>query len=70
MQNPADAEYNPSKWSLIQWHKSGNGYGYCTSVYDGASATAAFTKDTKTIYDGANAATGCNGFPHTILTKQ
>lgn len=69
MQNPADAAYNPSKWSLVQWHKKGNDWAWCTSVYDGASAKATLTKNTATIYDSSNAATGCNGFPHSISTK-
>jgi len=65
-QNPADDQYNPNKWSLINWHKVGNDWAYCTSVFNGATAVAALTKDVSAIYDKTNAATGCNGFPFTI----
>ena len=65
-QNPADDQYNPSKWSLINWHKAGNDWAYCTTVFDGATSVAALTKDVSAIYDKTNAATGCNGFPFTI----
>jgi hypothetical protein len=66
MQNPADAEYNPSQWTKVEFHKVGDGFGYCYSVYDGASATAALMKDTSKIYDSADADKGCNGFGHTV----
>lgn len=69
MQNAADAAYNPSKWTLVEYHKDGAKFGYCMSVYDGASAKAALTKDTSSIYDKADATAGCNGFGHTIATK-
>jgi hypothetical protein len=66
MQNPADSEYNPSKWTLVEFKKSGSEFSYCMSVYDGANAVAALTKDTSSIYDAANSASGCNGFGHTV----
>jgi len=67
-QNPADDKWNPSKWQLINWHKVGNDYAYCTSVMSGATAAAALTTDVSTIYDKANAASGCNGFSHSIMS--
>merc|ERR1719240_26746 len=69
MQNPEDAAYNPGKWSKVEFHTVGNGFGYCFSVYDGGSATAALTKDSSKIYDASNGASGCNGFAHTIASK-
>ena len=67
-QNPADDKWNPSKWQLINWHKVGNDYAYCTSVMSGATAAAALTTDVSSIYDKANSASGCNGFPHSIMS--
>jgi hypothetical protein len=66
MQNPADAEYNPSKWTKVEFHTVGKGFGYCYSVYDGASAAEAFSKDTSKLYDSSDADAGCSGFGHTI----
>jgi hypothetical protein len=69
-QNAATNTYNPSEWSLFQYHTSGSDYGYCQTIYNGASATAALSADTSTLYDSADATTGCGSFnsPHTILT--
>jgi hypothetical protein len=69
MQNPADDSYNPSLWSKIEYHALGDGtYGYCTSVYDGATEAAALATDTSAIYNASDAAAGCNGFPHSIIS--
>jgi hypothetical protein len=69
-QNAATNTYNPSKWSIFQFHTSGSGYGFCQTFYDGASAIAVLSADTSTLYDSADATTGCGSFnsPHTILT--
>ena len=66
-QNPADDAYNPSLWTLTKFHAVGTGYGMCSIVYNGATAPAALTADVSA-YDGTNAASGCNGFSHTLLT--
>ena len=50
------------------FHASGSGFGYCSAVYDGATSTAALVKDTSAIYNASDAAKGCNGFSHTLLT--
>ena len=68
MQNPADDEYNPSKWTKVEYHTSGADFGFCMSVYSGETAGAALMTDTSTIYNKANATAGCNGFPHTIAS--
>jgi len=70
MQNPADDAYNPSKWTLAQFHAVGSDgtFGYCMSVYDGATPKATLAVDTTSLYDGTNADTGCNGFGHTIAS--
>ena len=44
-------------------------FGFCQTVYDGATEMGALTTATSAIYDATNAATGCNGFPHSIATK-
>merc|ERR1712196_764934 len=68
MQNPADATYNPSKWTKVEWHASGSGFGYCQSVYDGETAAAALAADTSSIYDATDASAGCNGFSHSVAS--
>ena len=70
MQNAADAAYNPSLWSLMQWHTvgAGGGFGFCQSIYDGASANATLLADTSSIYNASHASGGCNGFGHTVAT--
>jgi hypothetical protein len=37
-------------------------------VYDAATWAAAYSTATTTIYNTSNAAAGCNGFGHTIVT--
>jgi microcompartment protein CcmK/EutM len=69
MQNSATASYNPSKWTKSQFHAVGAGFGYCSSVYNGDNATHALMKDTSAIYNSSDAAKGCNGFGHTVLTR-
>jgi len=69
MQNPKDDSYNPSKWSKVQFHKKGDGFGYCISVYDASTAAAALKKDTSSLYDAKDDAKGCNGFGHSVVTK-
>ena len=68
MQNPADDAYNPSKWSKLEWFGTDGGFAYCTTVYNADSASAAESTDTSSIYDTANAASGCNGFGHTLAS--
>jgi hypothetical protein len=68
MQNPADASYNPSKWTKQEFHMVGNDFGYCQSVYDGADAVTALEKDTTAVYLSANATHGCDGFPHSVAS--
>jgi hypothetical protein len=65
-QNPADATYNPSKWTKVEFHTVGSGFGYCMSVYDGASATAALT--TNAAYNASDATSGCSGFGHSVAS--
>jgi hypothetical protein len=69
-QNAATNGWNPSKWSIFQFHTSGSGYGYCQSIPDGASALAVLDADKTLLYDSSDAATGCgaSNFSHTILT--
>jgi hypothetical protein len=70
MQNPADDSYNPSKWSLVQFHDSGDGIGYCTSIFDGVSVAATLNTDTSALYVATNATHGCGGqFSHTLATR-
>jgi hypothetical protein len=69
-QNGAANAYNPSKWTKMQFHMIGtNKFGFCQTVYDGATEMGALTTATSAIYDATDAATGCNGFPHSIATK-
>jgi hypothetical protein len=68
MQNPADDAYNPSLWTLVQFHTVGDGFGYCMSVYNGATSAAALMTDTSSIYTSSNATAGCNGFSHTVAS--
>jgi hypothetical protein len=68
-QNSASNSYNPSLWSLFRFHAtSGGSYGFCQIVYNGATAPAALTGDVSA-YNASNAASGCNGFGHTIATR-
>ena len=68
-QNGAANAYNPSKWTKMQFHMIGtNKFGYCQTVYDGATEMGALTTGTSAIYDASDAASGCNGFPHSIAT--
>merc|ERR1711934_870654 len=68
MQNPATASYNPSLWTKVQFHTVGSGFGYCSSVYNGASAADALMADTSTIYNSSDASGGCNGFGHSVAS--
>ena len=66
-QNPADDEYNPSKWVLTEFHMIGNGFGYCISV--GATAAAAHRGGGIAAgYNASDATSGCNGFGHTVAS--
>ena len=66
-QNPADDEYNPSKWVLTEFHMIGNGFGYCISV--GATAAAALRGGGIAAgYNASDATSGCNGFGHTVAS--
>ena len=68
-QNSANNSYNAGQWSKFEFHAtSGGGYGYCQSVYNAATANAAYNTDTSSIYNAADAAAGCNGFGHTTMT--
>lgn len=68
-QNSPQASYNPNLWSKVQYHPVDGGWGYCTTVYDGATKQAAIDKDTSAEYDPADAAAGCgaSGFAHTTM---
>jgi len=68
MQNPATAAYNPSLWTKVEFHTVGEGFGYCMSIYNGASAVAALTADTNAIYNNSDASGGCNGFGHSVAS--
>jgi hypothetical protein len=70
VQNPSTDAYNPSLWSKIEFHNrvASVGFRYCTTVYDAATWAAAYSTATTTIYNTSNAAAGCNGFGHTIVT--
>jgi hypothetical protein len=68
MQNAPDAAYNANKWTKVNFHTVGSGFGFCMSVYNGDTAVAAITTDTAAIYSATNATAGCNGFPHTIAS--
>jgi hypothetical protein len=71
-QNAADDEYNPSKWSRIDFHTmtGGPAYGYCTSIYNAATAEEAYLFDAvgTGTYNVSNAASGCAGWGHTEIT--
>jgi hypothetical protein len=68
-QNPADDAYNPSLWSKHEYHElEGGGWGYCTSVFDAATADDAVSFDTSEIYDENDADAGCNTFGHTTVS--
>jgi hypothetical protein len=68
MQNAADDAWNPSKWTKNEYHKTDDGWAFCSSVYDAATAADAIAFDTSAIYDKDDAAAGCNGFGHTTVT--
>ena len=70
VQNPSTDAYNPSLWSKIEFHNrvASVGFRSCTTVYDAATWAAAYSTVTTTIYNTSNAAAGCNGFGHTIVT--
>ena len=72
VQNPSTDAYNPSLWSKIEFHNrvASVGFRYCTTVYDAATWAAAYSTATTTIYNTSNAAAGCNGFGHTIVTAR
>ena len=68
-QNPADDEYNPSKWVLTEFHMIGNDFGYCMSVFNGATAAAALGGGGLAAgYNASDATGGCNGFGHSIAS--
>jgi len=80
-QNPADDEYNPSKWVLTEFHMIGNDFGYCISVYNGATAMAALQRGgigpglqhqtwayAPSGYNASDATSGCNGFGHSVAS--
>jgi len=68
-QNPADAAYNPSKWVLTEFHMIGNDFGYCMSVFNGATAAAALGGGGLAAgYNASDATGGCNGFGHSIAS--
>ena len=55
-QNSANNSYNAGQWSKFEFHAtSGGGYGYCQSVYNAATANAAYNTDTSYIYNAADA---------------
>jgi hypothetical protein len=70
VQAPADAAYNPSKFSKQLWTEPASGsFWLCTVDFglDSADAAAASTKTA----DAANPADGgCGGFPWTKMTKK
>jgi hypothetical protein len=69
MQNPSSDDYNPDKWTKNEFHRTeGDDWGYCSSVYNAATAQAAVDTDTSSIYTAADAEKGCNGFGHTKLS--
>jgi len=66
---PADDSWNPSKYAKAEFHSNGDGtYGMCKSVFSAGTAKLAINTDTSTIYNSSNAAGGCNGFGHTVMT--
>ena len=68
LHNPADAAASPSLFTKVMWHAAeGGGWAYCMVVYDAATAAEALTAD-DAAYDSEDAATGCAGFPHTVMT--
>jgi hypothetical protein len=67
MQNPGSGHAHPSKWTKVQFFADGANFKYCMTVTDGATATAALTQDTTSVYDTASA-TGCNGAAFKVMT--
>lgn len=68
-QNPADATYNPSKFSKLIWTQvSADSFHYCTVDY-GLDTAADALASTKTADATKLDTTGCNGFPWTKLTR-
>lgn len=70
-QNPADAEYSPSKFNKNVWTEpDGDGsFYYCTVAFGEDSAEAAANTD-QTADDSDPANGGCGGAPWTLLTPQ
>jgi hypothetical protein len=70
MQNSADNSYNPSLWTKMEVGTTNmpTSFTFCQTVYNGASAEAAFLTSTSSSYDVANSTAGCNGFPHSVAT--
>ena len=63
------AAYNPSEWVLTEFHMIGNDFGYCMSVYNGATAAAALGGGGLAAgYNASDATGGCNGFGHSIAS--
>jgi hypothetical protein len=68
-ENGATNAYNPGKYTLTDFHTTVGGFGYCQSIYNGEGAAATLLTSTASIYNGTNAASGCNGFGHTTMTS-
>ena len=64
-QNGSDNEYNPDKWSRFDWTKDGDDLYYCQSAYNAENIVDAFST---TPADSADLASGCGGFPWSLLT--
>ena len=57
----------------VSWffHTVGSGFGYCTSAYGKADATAALTFDTSDVYNSSESgAGGCGQFSHSVASPQ
>lgn len=69
IQNPANDEYNPSKFSKIVWTEiAENSFYYCTLAV--GSETLDDAKNDTTAYDSSDPDnSGCNGWSWTKLTK-
>jgi len=69
-QNGANNSYNPGLWSRFHWFidSSSGVASFCQIAYNAASEAAALSFDLST-HDVTSASTGCNGFPHSVMSR-
>jgi hypothetical protein len=70
VQAPADAEYNPSKFSKYVWTEPANGSFWLCTVDYGLDTEDAATASTKTADASKPGEGGCGGFAWTKMTRK